>query len=181
MSRLRRQYGFWRSLGGLHLRDLLAPEIFVGVIVGVMGTLWLVHHETVTERSGIAADYLLIAGPLLGIVFAGFALVIALLADDYLRQLEETESGVVGFLRPFMISIGLQVGAFLAAIAYRAVAAHVSPKLEHWLFGIVTVLFLVAALDVVALARSVLMHGVARGRMLKVHDLSSARSRDRSA
>jgi hypothetical protein len=171
MSNLRRQFGFWKSLGRMQLRDLLAPEVVFGVLIGVALTVLLVHVGSRTSRAGVVGDYLPIAGALLGIVFAGFALVIALFSDDYLRWLEETDSGVIGFLSPFMVSVGLQVGTLIASVLYRATADHLPHTAEEWFFGVVSVLFFTAALDVVALARSVLMHGVARGRALKVRDL----------
>jgi hypothetical protein len=43
MSSLRRQFGFWRSLGRMQLRDLLAPEVVFGVVIGVGLTVLLVH------------------------------------------------------------------------------------------------------------------------------------------
>ena len=171
MSNLRRQFGFWKSLGRMQFRDLLAPEVFFGVLIGVGLTVLLIHVGSLTSRVGVVGDYLPIAGALLGIVFAGFALVIALFSDDYLRWLEKTDSGVVGFLSPFMVSVGLQVGTLIASVLYRATADHLPHTAEKWFFGLVSVLFFTAALDVVALARSVLMHGVARGRALKIRDL----------
>ncbi len=134
-----------------------------------------------TGRQGVAGDYLVITGALLGIVFAGFALVIALMSDDYLRWLEDVESGVIGFLSPFMVSVGLQVATLIGAVLYSATADHMPGTAEKWFFGVISVLFFTAALDVVALARSVLMHGVARARGLKVRDLEAARGRDRLA
>ena len=50
---------------------------------------------------------------------------------------------------------------------------------EEWFFGVISVLFFTATLDVVALARSILMHGVARARKLKIRDLEEARNRGR--
>jgi MFS family permease len=97
-----------------------------------------------------------IAGALLGIVFAAFALVIALMSDEDLRWLDDTESGVLGFLNPFMVSVGLQVGALIGSVLYRSIADHLPHTVEKWLFGAISVLFFTAALDVVALARSVL-------------------------
>jgi hypothetical protein len=181
MSDLRRQFGFWKSLGRMQLSDLATPEIIFGVLIGagLAVTLGLIGSRA--ARTGVAGDYLAIAGALLGIVFAGFALVIALMSDDYLRWLETNASGVTGFLSPFMVSVGLQVATLIGAVLYQATADHLPRTLEKWLFGVISVLFFTAALDVVALARSVLMHGVARARGLKIHDLDAARGRDRLA
>jgi MFS family permease len=178
MSKLRRRFGFWSALGHMRLSDLLAPEILFGVLLGVGLAVTLGLVDKPASRVGVAGDYLVISGALLGIVFAGFALVIGLLSDQYLRLLQDTDAGVLGFLRPFMVSVGFQVGALLGAVLYRATASHM-PHAEKWAFGVVSVLFFIAALDVVALARSVLMHGVARAEGLKITDMDRARGRDR--
>ena len=177
MARLRREFGFWSSLGRMRLSDLTAPEVVFGAVIGVALAVSLDLAGKLPERIAVAGDFLAIAGALLGIVFAGFALVITLMTDDYLRWLDETESGIVGFLSPFMVSVGLQVGALLGAVLYRATVSHLPPLAGKWCFGIISVLFFTAALDIVALARSVLMHGVARARGLKISDLQSARER----
>ncbi|MEU7890255.1 hypothetical protein AB0B54_32545 [Microbispora bryophytorum] len=170
MGDLRRRYGFWASIGRMRLRDLVAPEIAFGVIIGGAGSYLLISTTTTKDRIEIAGDYLQIASALAGVVFAGFALVIALLSDHYMRWLQKLESGVFGFLAPFMVSTGLQVGTLVLAVAYRASGEHINPKVEPWAFGVTSVLFFIAALDVVALARSVLMHGVARSRTLEVEN-----------
>jgi hypothetical protein len=180
MGRLRREFGFWRSLGRMQLSDLWTPEIVSGVVIGIGLAVALDNVATRSARLGVAGDYLPIAGALLGIVFAGFALVIALMSDDYLRGLEEeTDSGVVGFLSPFVVSVGLQVATLIGAVLYRAIASQLPRTAEEWFFGVISVLFFTATLDVVALARSVLMHGVARARKLKIRDLEEARNRGR--
>lgn len=177
MGSLRRRLGFWSAVGTMRLRDLAAPEIFGGLVLGVSGSILLINFATLAERRAVAGDLLTIAGALVGVVFAGFALVIALLSDDYLKWLDSSDSGIVGFLSPFLISIGLQVGSVLSTVIYRALADQVPAAVEHWAFGVACVLFSVAILDVVALARSVLMHGVARSRTLKVRDLGDERAR----
>jgi MFS family permease len=181
MGKLRREFGFWRSLGRMQLRDLMAPEVVFGVLIGVGLSVALNFLASRAARAGVVGDYLPIAGALLGIVFAGFALVIALLSDDYLRWLEKTEAGVIGFLSPFMVSIGLQVATLIGAVIYLAIADHLPRTAAEWFFGVVSVLFFTAALDVVALARSVLMHGVARARRLQVTEVGTGRGRDRLA
>jgi MFS family permease len=163
----------------MRLSDLLAPEVVFGVLLGTGLSIALAILDKTAGRVGVAGDYLVISGALLGIVFAGFALVIGLLSDDYLRSLSDTHSGVIGFLRPFMVSVGYQVGALLGAVLYRATATHLPRTAEKWAFGVISVLFFVATLDVVSLARSVLMHGVARAESLKTTDIERARGRDR--
>jgi small-conductance mechanosensitive channel len=164
----------------MRLRAVFSTEIIVGAVIGVVCARLLVGNGTVTDRVGVAGDFLELSGALLGIVFAALALVVALISQEYLRHLDEnTDGGVLAFLSPFMIAIGIQVAVFMGAIGYRAFAADLPEKWEHWVFSGVTVLFAVAALDVVALARNVLLHGLARARLLKVTDLQQASERKR--
>jgi len=181
MARLRREFGFWGSLGRMRLSDLVTTEVVSGVLIGAGLAAALDNVSTQAARLAVAGDYLPITGALLGIVFAGFALVIALMSDDYIRWLEETDSGVTGFLSPFMVSVGLLVATLTGAVVYRAIAVQLPRTAELWFFAVVSVLFFTAALDIVALARSVMFHGVARARGLKVRDLQKARDRDRMA
>jgi MFS family permease len=181
MGRLRREFGFWGSLGRMHLSDLVTVEVVSGLLIGAGLGAALDNVATRSARGAVAGDYLAIAGALLGIVFAGFALVIALMSDDYIRWLQDTDSGVAGFLSPFMVSVGLQIATLIGAVVYRAIADQLPRTAELWFFGIVSVLFFTAALDVITLARSVLLHGVARARGLKVRELEAARKRDRQA
>jgi hypothetical protein len=80
-----------------------------------------------------------------------------------------------------MVSVGLLVATLIGTVVYRAIAAQLPRTAELWFFGVVSVLFFTAALDIVALARSVMFHGVARARGLKVRDLQAGRGRDRMA
>lgn len=179
MGNLRRRVGFWSALGRQNLRSLMGLETLTALVFGISGSLWLLHVGGLEERTSLVNSYVGLAGALLGIVFAALALVVALFTTEYLRFLDEDGSGdgVIEFLSPFMIAIGLQVGVLLGAVAYGAGAAHVPAKVEAWWFGTVTTLFLVAALDVVALARSVVMHGVARAKLrtLAVTDIDERR------
>ena len=177
MSSLRREFGFWRAVGSMRLRDLASPEIVSGFAIGVVGAVVLVRFSDLIARQKVAGDFLTIAAALVGIVFAGFALVIGLLSDEYLRWLQSTSAGIVGFLGPFLVSTGLQVASVLVSIGYRAASPSLPTGVEGWTFGLVCVTFMVAILDVVALARSVLMHGVARARTLELRDVQESRVR----
>lgn len=181
MARLRREFGFWGSLGRMRLSDLATTEVGAGALIGVGLAVALDNVATQPARIAVAGDYLPIAGALLGIVFAGFALVIALMSDEYIRWLEDTDSGVTGFLSPFMVSVGFLVATLIGTVVYRAIAIQLPRTAEMWFFGIVSVLFFTATLDIVALARSVMFHGVARARGLNIRDLQKARDRDRQA
>ncbi len=176
MTKLRREFGFWPALGRLRLSDLAAPEVWIGALGGTLGGILLVRFADRAERIAVAEDYLTLAGALVGVVFAGFALVVGLLSNEYLRWLETNRDGVKGFLSPFLVSVGLQVGSLILVIVYRAIAPQVPSAWEKGIFIVLSVVFLLAVLDIVALARSVLMHGVARARGLTVDDLQAKRA-----
>lgn len=79
----------------------MAPN-FGAIVIGIGGGVALLARTTVGNRTSIAGDVLIVIGPLLGVVFGAFALVIALFSDSYLRLLNEVEDGVAAFLRPFL-------------------------------------------------------------------------------
>lgn len=162
MGELRRKYGFWGSVGSLRLRDLWTVEFFVAPLLGAAVAGWLVARGSKGARISLAGDYLELSGALLGVVFAGFALVIAFLSDAYLRELNGTTEGVVAFLRPFMIATGLQVAVLACVVVYRGLAPEIPTIVEKVGFVVLTMLFMAALFDVVALARSVMLHGIAR-------------------
>lgn len=167
MGNLRRQVGFWAAVGRLDFKVFITPEVGGGIILGVAGSLWMLHHATLADRMDLVASYTFIVGALLGIVFAALALVVALFTNEYLRFLDADGSGegVIEFLSPFMFAIGVQVAVLLGSVGYGAAASALSHDAEAWVFGVLTTLFVIAAMDVVALARSVVMHGVARSRI----------------
>ena len=181
MAELRRRLGFWRALGHLHLRDLAAPEFAFGFLIGGGGAWYLATVTDTARRVEITSDFLSLSATLVGLVFAGFALVISLMSDRYLNLLRSTKGGVVDFLNPFMIATGLQVATVLSVVVYRAVAFLLPGHVEPWIFGALCVLFFVSVLNVVALARSVMMHGVARAASAEISDLEEKRQRNRQS
>jgi hypothetical protein len=128
---------------------------------------------SVPDRQAIAGDYLVLLGPFVGLVLAGLAIVIALLSDRYLRLLNEAPEGVLVFLRPFIIAVGIQVGALLGAVAYRAGAAELSLRWEQVLFCAVSFLFVFGSLEVLAVTRNLLAHALLRAEQVKTEDLEA--------
>lgn len=170
MGRIRRQVGFWGSLGRLRLSDLVTWEILGGFLIGLVAAIALVFLTTPGFRLSLAGDYLSLTPALLGVVFASLALIVALMSEDYIKHLRATDGGVLAFLGPFMIVIGLQVGTLLITVGYRAFAALLPSLAENIAFGILTILFSVSTLEVISLARSVLMHALARTAIVKLND-----------
>lgn len=169
MSKLRRDVGFWPSLTRQSIGSVfLAPEFLWALLIGGAGGVLLVSVSTLRDRQEVAGDLLVVIGPLLGIVFAALALVVSFMSDRYLRLLHEhPEGGLRKFLGPFMVAVGLQVGALILAVAYRAGSSHLPsdvPVLEEGFFVALSFLFLWAVLDVVALARNVMAHALTRAR-----------------
>lgn len=181
MGKARREVGFWTAVRKTTIGQLLTFEIAGGALIGVAASWWLVTSTTRADRIRFVGDYLTLTPALLGVVFAALAMVVALMSEDYLRLLRESSGdGVVGFLRPFIFVIGLQVGALLSAVGFRAFAPLMPESAASWAFGVVTVLFVVSTLEVVALARSVVMHGMGRARLQRVADIETERGRRRT-
>jgi len=180
MGSLRREVGFWSAVGRMRFQALVSPEIGGGILIGVAGSVYMLRVAPLTDRVAMVGDFLPLVAALLGIVFAALALVVALLSDEYLKYLDDDGPGVLTFLSPFMFAIGVQVAVLLGSVVYRAGAEHMSPGAESWFFGGLTTMFVIAALDVVALARSVMMHGLARARTQKITAIRSEREQRRS-
>ncbi len=165
------EFGFWRSLRRLRGEDILSIELLVALVLGVGGGLAVLAETSLQHRLSVAGDFLIVIGPLLGVVVAAFALVVSLLSDTYIRALNENPDGVSAFLRPFLVAIGIQVAALLLAVGYRASASQLSASLESTVFVVLSFLFTYAVADVVALARGILAHGVTRAKEVSVSDL----------
>jgi hypothetical protein len=168
---MEQKFGFWRSLRQLSGEDILSPELLLALLIGIGGGVGLLTQTAASDRHGLASDFLIVIGPLLGVVFAAFALVIALLSDSYLVALSENKDGVAAFFRPFLVAIGIQVWALLLTIIYRAGMAYLPSKVEVGLFLVVCFFFVFALLDVIALARNVFAHGVTRGEEAVIQKL----------
>ena len=180
MTSLRREVGFWGALGRIPLGQIVGQPEFLGALsLGIGGPLALLWYTTPSERASITGDFLVLVGPLLGIVFAGFALVVIEMSADHIRWLNQSKVGIKGFLSPFMIAIGLQVGVLIGAVVYRAIWHHLPPNIEKAIFVTLSFLFVYAVLDVVALARNLFAHGMVRAGATEVEDIERARQRRR--
>jgi hypothetical protein len=166
----RRSFSFWRIVGGTPSARLVGLHGAFALVVGGSGGYLFATRRPVEEHVKVAGDYLSITAALVGVVFAGFALVIALLSDRYLVILEQV-GGVRKFLEPFLITIGMLVGGLLATVAFRATATLLPAAWKTAAFTALTVWFVYTVLDIVVLAKGVLAHGATRAEVAVVEDL----------
>lgn len=158
--------GVWRAvcrLGNLPVRNLLWPELIPATAIGVGGAIVSIQTARISERLDLVNTVLPIAGVLLTVVFAALALVVSIPSRDYLRAMAQTpRGGMINFLDPFLLAVGTQTAVVLLAFAYKVAAPHVPRVVEHVAFGSIAFLFVFGVLDVVALARSLVRHGLNR-------------------
>ena len=162
MATLRRNHGFWHAFGRLRLRDVLSVEIISGVLIGAIIAYFQLAHGSQSSRTSSVNDMLTITAALLGLVFAGFSLLVAFLSGPYLKFMNQGKDGVSVFFHPFLLAIGAQVAVVLGAVTYKGIAPYIFDWLEGGLYLLLAITFSAALLDVVALARLVLMQATAR-------------------
>lgn len=179
MARLRSEVGFWAAVGRLRLRDLVTIESAASVALGAALGWSLFQFGDIADRERSAGLFVGVVAALVGIVFAGVALVTSLLSDSYLRLLKASDDGVLGFLRPFMIAVGVQVSTVVGAVLYSALGRVIPSEAEPWLFGVLSVFFFASCFEIVVLTRSVFMHAQLRARFAEVLELDSERERKR--
>lgn len=172
MSRLdRKKFGFWYIAFEYKKSDLMGKEGLVALVIGGGGGIEVVRLTSVAQRIAITGDFLTLISALVGVVLAGFALVVAFLSDSYTLQLQKNPKGVRAFFAPFMINIGVDVGLVIGVVAYRAVAASLPHLLEKTVFVILAMVFIFAALNITALTRTVMAHGVTRAELITMDQL----------
>jgi len=174
--KLRREVGFWKAVYDVRLGDVVwSPEFLAALTLGAGGSVWLVRRTTVVDRVSAVGDYLIVVGALVGVVIAGLALVITLLSSSYLRTLRgEKPLGIVPFMQPFIIVTGVQVATVVACVVYRATAPVWSQRVEQVFFCVLSFFFIFSCLEVVAVARNLVAHGVTRSSEADVEALEDA-------
>lgn len=159
--------GIWRALGRLGdstVRELLWPEVFFGLVIGLGGALAIIQPTELADRTAIVGDVLALSGALLAVVFTALALVVSIPSNDYLRRMMEVSGGgLLRFLDPFLIAVATQAAVLLLGLAYSLAAEIVPWQVEHAAFYLLAFLVVFGVLDVVALARSLVRHGLNRG------------------
>jgi hypothetical protein len=162
------QVGVWRAfraLGQYRLVDAMWPGVFFALAIGAGGAALAIQSTDTATRVEFASEALTLAGVLLAVTFAALAFVVAIPPGSYLRLLGETsDGGMQKFLDPFLMAVGAQIGLILLAIGYRLFATHVPNSVDHIAFGGLGFLVVFAILDIAALARQLVFHGVLRAR-----------------
>ncbi|MEX2105647.1 MAG: hypothetical protein WD810_02005 [Solirubrobacterales bacterium] len=186
--------GVWRALwrlGDYRLKHLLWPEGLPALVVGVGGAAALVRVGSVADRMAMMDTIVQLAVALLAVVFTALAIMVALPAGSYLRALQKDDAesdGMQRFLEPFLLTLGVEVAVVLLALGYSLSADAVSATVEHGSFYALGFLVVYGLLDVVALARSIVRHGIGRAqdavreaqRDEKITAISEHRSGERS-
>src|SRR4029079_15710257 len=86
-----------------------------------------------------------------------------MLSASYLNALRgDNPLGILPFVQPFIVVIGVQIATLISCVAYRAAAAHVGLRVEQVAFCVVSFFFVWSALEVVAIARNLLAHAITR-------------------
>ncbi len=159
--------GRWFFQREASLKDHLWPEVAFG-LAGSGGAVALLGSTHRADRVSIAGDGLMTLGVLLGVVFAAFALLIALLDSTYVQLLNRTKSGVSNFMLPFLFALGCEIFTIILSIVYRASAEHLAKPLEAVLFPVWAFAFVYTLIDVYSLGKSVLIHGLHRAELIDV-------------
>ncbi len=166
-----RKFGFWYIVFEYKKSKLIGKEGGAALVIGGIGGIEVVRLTSAAQRIATTGDFLTLIAALVGVVLAGFALVVAFLSDSYTLQLQKNPKGVRAFFAPFMINIGTDVGLLIGIIAYRAVATAIPHLLEKISFVILAIIFVFAALNIVALTRTVMAHGVTRAELISMEQL----------
>jgi small-conductance mechanosensitive channel len=182
--------GIWRSvahLGNYKLKDLLWPEGLPAIAIGIGGALAIVSATELSDRIAFMTTIAQLAAAFLAVVFTALVIMVALPSGSYLSALQKDDpwsNGMKDFLSPFLIAVGTQIAILLLAIGYGLAAQGVSESVEHIAFCVLGFLLVYGLLDIAALARSLVRHGILRARDAvreaeedkKVHSLPGRRS-----
>lgn len=159
---LNQPVGVWRALGEFKLKEMV-PETALALLVGGGGAALVVRATDVADRADVMNEVMALAGAFVAVTFTALALVVSIPSTSYLRMLHETrDGGIRRFLDPFLLGVGVQITVILIALAFRLVAEDVAWWLEHAGFYVLGFLFAFAVLDLAALARQLVRHGILR-------------------
>lgn len=162
------QFGFWHNLKSSSVGQLIGIEGAAALIISPAAAFLCHKFLSVEERISLANDLLGTTTGILGVLFAAFAIVAALLSDSYSRFIQRSTGRIHGFYSPFIIVIGVAIGTIFSIISYKAFSKHLPTSWEIAFFGATTFLFSYTLLNVLALARNMFAHGVTRVLLLEI-------------
>lgn len=172
----KKHFGFWYNVSTSSFGGILGIEGLVGFCLASGAVFFANRHLKIEDRVSVVNDILSATTGMLGVLFAAFAIVAALMSDGYTRLLNRAEGRIHAFYSLFIIVIGVAVGVILLAIAYKASANHLSLGYELPMFFMLVFLFSYTILNIVALTRNIFAHGVTRAMFLELEE--NRRSRD---
>ena len=173
--------GVWRAilgLGNLSAKRVLWPEGLPALLIGGGGAVLVVRATSVSTRASATDALVVLAGALLAVSFAALAIVVSLPSSRYLRALSEVRGGIQTFLDPFLVAIGTQLAIILLALGYELFAPHIPWAVEHGTFYVLGFVFVFGLLDVAALARSLVRHGILRSMAAAAEDAEDEQGGD---
>lgn len=158
--------GVFRSLG---FRQVFAGWDFASaLVVSTVGTYFFTSNMPLVARHvSLVGDFVVIAGALIGVIIAAFAIVAALVDDRYARMMARQEVTPYDVLRHFVAEGVILVASLCASIIYRAVAAYVNGRnvtAQDALLGMTILLFvwsILGTLQIMRLLLSVAVTGMA--------------------
>jgi uncharacterized membrane protein len=165
-----KDFSFWGNLTRSTLIHAFGIEGLIALLISVPAIYLSHEHLSTNERVSIANDMLATTTGILGVIFASFAIVAALMSDSYVRLLNKKEGRLKQFYSIFIIVIGFAVCSIALAISYKATAEHLPTQYEAPLFFASLFCFLYTLFNVVALARNIFGHGVTRAALLQKED-----------
>jgi hypothetical protein len=175
----RRAFSFWRIVRERWGWRLFGYEALFAVIIATAAGIPIVHLTKVADRIAIAGDFLTLVSAVLGLLLAAFALVVAFFSESYTMLLQSANpKGVRAFFSVFMINIGVDVGVVIATIGYRAAASYLPSLVEKIAFVVLAALFIYAVLNVVAVSRNVMAHGVTRAELIELEQMEKVSQSD---
>lgn len=162
---LRKEHGFLAAVGALKLSDVFkSPEFFLGVPLGLALAAAQTFWGTTELRVSTTGAFISVITSLIGIIFAAFAMMVAFLSPRYLSFLDQSDEGVKKFFRPFMIAIGMQCLLLFLSVFHFSLGKSLDHVTELVLFWVTSVTFSWNVLEIVALARNVMMQASVRAK-----------------
>ncbi|HEX5593638.1 MAG TPA: hypothetical protein VFX35_09865 [Solirubrobacterales bacterium] len=149
------------------VKKILWPEGVPALVIGAGGAFALAEVTELSSRVALMPTLLQVSAAFLAIVFTALAIMVALPSGRYLSALQKDDpesDGMASFLSPFLVAVGTQIVLLIIGAGYILAADHVSAAVEHASFCLLGFLFVYGLLDIAALARALVKHGIMRAQ-----------------